>query len=154
MLRKFWNLSRRHKVLLVEIFTLTVVVRLALRVVPFHQILRLADQANRKDNPVMGRPSRHQIVRAARASARRLLGDRPCLTQALVVLYYFRRNGYPATLRIGVHKETARTLKAHAWIENGDRIEIGYIPELPNYTPLPPLSAEATAKLFANGAPR
>ncbi len=149
MLPKLFRLSPREQFLLAQTFALTAGTRLALRVVPFRAVLRAADAATPRSRAAR-RPSRRQIVRFARASARRLLGERPCLTQALVVLYLFRRHRYPARLRIGVQKRAAGRLEAHAWIESQGRIVIGRLPDLHTYTPLPPLNDEVADRLLAN----
>ena len=40
-----------------------------------------------------------------------------CLTQALVAKILLRAKGSPVDLRIGVAKDEAGALKAHAWLE-------------------------------------
>jgi len=57
---------------------------------------------------------------------RRLLPERPCLTQALVLQYLLLRRGDDAAeLHIGVAKGEDGTLQAHAWVERGGRVLIG-----------------------------
>jgi hypothetical protein len=49
------------------------------------------------------------------------------------------QHGEPAVLRIGVIKNEAGNLKAHAWVESRGRIMIGDSRDLFRYTPLPPV---------------
>lgn len=63
---------------------------------------------------------------AAHAVGRRLLPERPCLTQALVLQYLLLRRGDDsAELHIGVTKSDEEELQAHAWIERDGRVLIG-----------------------------
>lgn len=62
---------------------------------------------------------------AADAMGRRLLPERPCLTQALVLQYLLLRRGDDsAELHIGVTKSNEE-LQAHAWMERNGRVLIG-----------------------------
>ena len=63
---------------------------------------------------------------AAHAVGRRLLPERPCLTQALVLQYLLLRRGDDAAeLHIGVRKDEATDLQAHAWVEHRGQVLIG-----------------------------
>ena len=50
-----------------------------------------------------------RIVAAVEAMSRRLLGDKPCLTQALVAQRLLREDGFDSVLRIGVAKDGERS---------------------------------------------
>jgi hypothetical protein len=76
------------------------------------------------------------------AVGRRLLGDKPCLTQALVAQRFLRQRGYDTTLRIGVAKD-GRELLAHAWLEREGRVIIGGGASPVRYKPLAPVHSEA-----------
>lgn len=63
---------------------------------------------------------------AAHAVGQRLLPERPCLTQALVLQYLLLRRGDDeAELHIGVTKDEDTGLQAHAWVEHSGRVLIG-----------------------------
>jgi hypothetical protein len=72
------------------------------------------------------------------AVGRRLLGDKPCLTQALVAQRLMSQGGYDSVLRLGVAKD-GRELLAHAWLERGGRVIIGGSASPERYTPLAPV---------------
>lgn len=68
---------------------------------------------------------RERAAWAANAVGHRLLPERPCLTQALVLQYILLRGGDElAQLHIGVAKE-GEELQAHAWVERNGRVLIG-----------------------------
>jgi hypothetical protein len=88
------------------------------------------------------RPSPERIAWAVRV-ARRYVPAATCLSQALAVRTLFRRQGYPAQLRIGVTKGERGQLEAHAWVESEGKIVIGGSQDLARYTPLPSLQGES-----------
>lgn len=79
--------------------------------------------------PKTGSPTpayRRRAAWAANAVGHRLLPNRPCLTQALVLQYLLLRRGDDrAELHIGVAKGESGELLAHAWIERNGRVLIG-----------------------------
>ena len=85
--------------------------------------------------------SSDRIAWAVIAASRYVLGDKPCLTQALAAQLLLKRQGYPASLRIGVSRTAEKQLQAHAWVESKDRVVVG-AGELSRYTPLPALDGE------------
>jgi len=69
---------------------------------------------------------RKRAAWAARVVGRRLLPERPCLTQALVLQYLLLRRGDDsAELHIGVKKNKDEELQAHAWVERKGYVLIG-----------------------------
>lgn len=102
-------------------------VRLGLEVVPFRRLVRTLRRAARLFRSGRGADEEYErrVTWAVSAVGRRLLGDRPCLTEALVVEFLFHRRGLPATLQIGVDKGEGGELVAHAWVESNGRIVIG-----------------------------
>lgn len=63
-----------------------------------------------------------------------------CLTRALAAQVLLGRHGYACALRLGVTRDPANALKAHAWLEyRGAIILGGDVPGMGNFTPLPKL---------------
>lgn len=63
-----------------------------------------------------------------------------CLTQAFAAHILLKQYGYAATLRIGVMRNSAGAIIAHAWVESGEDIVVGGThAEISAYTPLPEL---------------
>ncbi len=84
------------------------------------------------------------MIWAVDAAGRRLFPEKPCLPQALVVLYGLRRRQLPAELRIGVARDSESGLLAHAWVDSEGKTVIGDLPTAGTYTPLPPLGLDRT----------
>lgn len=137
-LRRFGRLPWARRLLLVRAFALVAAMRVALKALPFRRVAegvrRLGAGTARPDHDV------HAYAHAVDAVSRRLLRDRPCLTQALALWVFARRRGYPSDLRIGVRKTPDGRVEAHAWIEQDGRILIGWLPDLDTFSVLPPIA--------------
>ena len=138
-LRKFLRLSREEKTLLLRSVALIVPLRIALWVLPSRAVFRLVARWSKRpiNGESRGRFTPEQIAWAVNASGGRLLGDGPCLTQALVLLLLFKRRGYPADLRIGVRQDGDGQIRAHAWVESAGSVVIGQVENLSDYKVLP-----------------
>lgn len=144
LLHKFFLRSREDRVLLIRALVLVFCVRVGLRLLAFRTVRRLVD------HPLVARPDgdpreawmyQRRVVASVEAVGRRLLGDKPCLTQALVARRMLRQGGVDAELRIGVTKDGA-TLLAHAWLEQEGHVVIGGQASLVRYKPLAAVGTE------------
>ncbi|MBZ5608973.1 MAG: lasso peptide biosynthesis B2 protein [Acidobacteriia bacterium] len=81
-----------------------------------------------------------RIVWAVRTAGRMVLGARPCLPLAMATQWLLWRRGILTDLRIGVMRDEAGHLDAHAWVEQDGRILIGESPALERFERLPALS--------------
>ena len=95
-------------------------VRLAVAVLPFRFLHRLAARTPRRSRSAIP-PDR--IARAVNDVAQRLPGT-TCLPQVLAAAYLCSRYGHTATLRLGVGESEGR-LTAHAWLESEGRAILG-----------------------------
>jgi hypothetical protein len=139
-LRKFFRLPRSERWLLVKAGLLLGLIRIGLRLFPFQRLKRLLDSASK--SRAANQLSSDRIVWAVTAASRYVLGDKPCLTQALAAQVLLKRQGYLASLRIGVGRTEGKQLQAHAWVESEDRVVVGGGGELSRYTPLPAFDGE------------
>lgn len=142
LLRKFVARPWADKVLLVRALGFVCGVRVGLWILPYRTVQRLMDTplAARPTGPPDPREERayqRRVVGSVEAIGRRLLGDKPCLVQALVARRFMRQGGYDTQLRIGVAKD-GRELLAHAWLEREGRIIIGGTSSRFRYKPLVP----------------
>ena len=134
--RKFLSLSLREKLLLVEAVILVLAIRVGLTLLPFSTLQKLLAKVTKKhiDQERKGRPSIDQMAWAV-AAASHCIPKATCLTQALAIQILFMREGYPASVQIGVTKGDRGELQAHAWVESqGKTINTGS--EINRYTPL------------------
>ena len=76
-----------------------------------------------------------RIVWAVRAASRYVPGA-TCLTQSLAAYLLIGRNGGAPRLHVGVMKEAAGHLKAHAWVVSDGVVVIGEGRDLARYTEL------------------
>lgn len=97
-------------------------------------------EVSAEHTPLLSNPEATRTVWAVRAVGRRLMPERPCLTQALVGRLLLARDGIDATLHIGVTK-AEDVLKAHAWLEYGDVIILGGRRSREEYRAFPALNA-------------
>lgn len=140
LLRKFFNRSWKDKVLLLHSLGLVVLVRTGLWMLPYRTVQRLMHVDT--DVPLVttqeGAPYQRRVVAAVEAVGRRLLGDKPCLVQALVAQRLLRQGGYETSLHLGVSKD-GQALLAHAWLERDGYVVIGGGRSQFKYTPLSPV---------------
>ena len=59
------------------------------------------------------------------SAAARLVPFATCLTQALAGQYMLARSGKASQIRIGINRDAAPKLAAHAWLISGDHIVLG-----------------------------
>ncbi|QXD16159.1 lasso peptide biosynthesis B2 protein [Rhodocaloribacter litoris] len=135
--RKWRRLAWPDRWLLVKALVLVMTFRVGLALFPYRRVVRFVDRTPAGE-AVRYDPAR--VARLVRAVARRLLGDRPCLPQALAVRYLLHRAGVDTVLHIGVAKGPARELLAHAWVEYRGRVLIGGESSIHRYVPLRPLT--------------
>lgn len=112
--------------------------RAALTAFPWRKVSAAFDRAEaRPVEPDLDRA--RVIVWAVDAVARRVVRQRPCLTQALVARHLLRRHGVESSLQIGAARDTDGTFRAHAWLKWEDEIVIGGRASGAAYTTFKPL---------------
>jgi hypothetical protein len=141
-LRSFVRLPWRKQKALLTAGVMITTVRAGLTFLSFETLRRyLARLARGKAN--RGQPTRAEletIVWSVQTAGRTLPDAGRCLIEALAGHVLLGRKGYATDLRIGVTRDAAGAFKAHAWLENGDRVVLGELgPELQQYTPFPAL---------------
>jgi hypothetical protein len=114
-------------------------IRLGLWVLPFGVVRRLVSRRVRcAPGPAGDGPrSPEALVRAVRRVSR-FVPCASCLTQALAAEVLLRRAGHTPRLRIGLRRDDAGTLRAHAWVELLGQVVLGDA-EVEGFTPLPTL---------------
>jgi len=140
LLRKVFRRSPADLFLAFRVAGLLLLVRIALVLLPYRVVeARLRPDAASADQPRDARRGRRTIW-AVDTTAKRLLGSRPCLTQALVARWLLAKSGYLTVLRIGVQKEQNRTdLRAHAWLEHEGLVVVGGHASRQEYRVLDPI---------------
>ena len=125
--RKLWQLSWRDRVSLVEAIFWLALAALAIAVLPFAHLGRLALF------PVCGQTPAHprrlaetrRVRWAVVACARRVPWRAMCFEQGLAVQFMLRRRGIPSVLFYGAAPDDQRGLSAHVWVRDCDVDVIG-----------------------------
>ncbi len=113
--RRFLMLTRNQRSLLLRAGGRVVLVRFALWLLPFHSVCAWAQRSRSVSSRLAATPA-EDLAWAVRATARRIpLAS--CLTRALALQSLLAQAGRCASLRIGVARDPAGGLDAHAWIE-------------------------------------
>jgi hypothetical protein len=143
-LRRFLRLQSNERWLLIKAALLLEGIKLAMRLIPFKVLRRLADRAGRT---FVRRRSRtnlpaQTVAWAVETVSQNTPGEKTCLTQALAAQVLLTRRGYSSLLHIGVVKDENGELLAHAWVECQNEIVVGGY-ELERYTLLTSLEGHS-----------
>lgn len=141
---KFARLPFAEQQLWVKAYVLLLLVRLGLWLLPFQRLQTLlthysAAPVRCKVDPRYG----NRMIRALTVLSA-YVPHATCLTQALAAQAWLERHGYATRIQIGVVKDEAGRLQAHAWLECGGNIVIGDSGDLSRYTLLPALGSTQT----------
>lgn len=124
---KFIRMPWPDKVTLFEVAALLALVRLGLLLLPYERLLAIVARFSSPRPSSRRREAGYgsSVTWAASGLGGLIVGDRPCLTQALVVRLLLNRAGRRPELKIGVTKDDKDSLRAHAWVELDGRVIIG-----------------------------
>lgn len=136
---RFARLPAAEQRLLAAAAALLAVTRIALWLFPFGVVQRAAARLERRRLPRPALPDdAKRVVWAVDVASRYIPASQNCLNRALTAKVLLARRGLSSQLRIGVRRDPAGELLAHAWVEAPEGILIGNIPLLSRYTPLHP----------------
>ena len=130
----------RRSIALLKASILVLLINAALHLFPFGSVNRVLKRLGQYSKP--DHTSADDIALNVWATAKAgaiFLGDKPCLTQALIMHWYLSRRDIPNRLQIGVRRTGDGNLEAHAWVVHHDQIIIGNLQALDEYHPLPQL---------------
>jgi hypothetical protein len=126
--RRLVRSNRRELALLAAALVLLARVRLALWLLPWRRMPAGAQPSHRMPPP---RFSIDRLEWAIRRASR-AVPYATCLTQAVALHHLLRRQGYGATVQIGVRKEGGQ-FAAHAWVECNGAPLLSSVSELTRY---------------------
>ena len=127
LIGKFFRLPRRDRQILLEAALWLAVAGLAIALLPFRQIGRLAARPiGRPEPPPRARLREVKRIRwAIVVSARRVPWHAMCFQQGLAAQFILRRRGVPSVLYYGVAPDEGGGLSSHVWVLDGDVNVIG-----------------------------
>lgn len=143
-IRTFLGADPTTRIYIVKAVLLVALYRTALETSSFRRAVRIARRLSTGGPRSFEDPMTPiRLARAVKVASGNLLKDkRPCLPQALALYTLYNRREIESTIRIGVMKDEAGKLSAHAWVEKDNLIMIGWLPDLGSFTPLPDLNLE------------
>jgi hypothetical protein len=122
--RQSWG----DRLVLIEALAWLGIARFAVGALPFHWIASYLGHRQR-ESPAMADPGQQERVRrigrAVVTMSRHTPWESQCLVQAIAAKMMLRRRGVPSTLYLGVTKDDATGLSAHAWVRSGDVVLTG-----------------------------
>ena len=126
-LRSLLALPRGDRFLLLKAATALVLVRASLTCVRFVSLQRRMARLPRGEGGGAPRDRRlpRRVAWAVALVSGHGIGTPTCLVQALTVQTLLARHGYPSRLWLGVARNPAGGLDAHAWVEADDELIIG-----------------------------
>jgi len=131
-LRKFAQLSKPERHLLIEAFMLIGTIKLTLMMLPFKTVRRLLNKAISAAQEAQ--PADPSFIRMAvwsvDVASSYVPRTKTCLPRALTVQMLLGRRGYPVQLHLGVARDEMGGLKGHAWVEYQGQAIIGGEQEL------------------------
>lgn len=125
LVTKFVGLPWSVKRTLFQVGFLLIVTRMALAVLPYRSVRAWFDRWGSTVVRLGSDEYEQLLTWAGSGLGRFVLGDKPCLTQALVVQGLLRRAGLDVDLRIGVARESDGAIRAHAWLDRSGRVILG-----------------------------
>lgn len=141
LLRKFMRLPNSEKKCFLKAVFMLFYYKLRLKTTSLQTIFTSVYTRSQK---VQSKTIDHSIApeRIARliVVAGRLVPSSTCLSKAFAGKILFAENGYNTELHLGVCKNAAVGLEAHAWLSLDGKIVLGYLPNLNRYKEFPLLT--------------
>jgi hypothetical protein len=127
LIEKFFRLPRHDRWFLLEATLWLAVAGLAIAVLPFRQIGRLASRPVRRPEPTPSARLREakRIRWAIIVSAAQVPWRTVCFQQGLAAQVMLRRRGVPSVLYYGAALDNRSGLSTHVWVRDGDVDVIG-----------------------------
>lgn len=116
--QKFWQLTSQERLLLIQALLLMPTLSLTLRIIGLQRLMKILSRTTR-ENQIM--PYAPDYAYRAANMTNLAAGQRPlqatCLQRSVVLWWLLRRKGIDSQIVLGIRKENARQLQAHAWVE-------------------------------------
>lgn len=146
-LRKFLNLNKCDRVLIINALLLLGAIRLGLKLLPFQTLRRLLARMDQPTGTLQEaeKASVDKVAWAVMVASHYIPRAR-CLAQALATQVLLERRGYPTQLRIGFTRGKGGQMSAHAWVESEGRVAIGGVGNMARYILVPIQEVEGDEK--------
>lgn len=125
---KFLKLSWSEKILFIEAFLLTGIIRFAIVFVPFKKVAKVFGKINEESIEHVSDSDKliiNKIIWAVNVIGRHTPWESKCLVKALTGQIMLKNRKLDSTLYLGVAKDEENKLIAHAWLRCGADIITG-----------------------------
>ena len=117
-----FNISLKDKLLFMEAFILTGIMRFKILKVPFNKLKKSMGTVNKESSKEISIEDA-RVVMNIREKVTIISKHTPweslCLVQAMTVQRMLKKRGLSTTLYLGVNKDKENNMRAHAWIRCG-----------------------------------
>ena len=124
---KFRRLTWADRLLVVEAMTMLILASVAIAVLPFRSVGRLAAVRTGQTEPAP--EDRARVINRVRwaiiACARRMPWRAMCFEQGFAAQRMLRRRGIASVLYFGASPDDRKGLAAHVWVRDGDTDVVG-----------------------------
>ena len=118
-----FKISIKEKLLFLEAFILTGVMRFKILKIPFNKLNQQLGTYNEESSKHVDK-EQYKTVKQIRSTVVHISKHTPweslCLVQAMTVQKMLKKRGISTTVYLGVNKDTSNNMKAHAWIRCGE----------------------------------
>jgi hypothetical protein len=139
-LHRFKRISWAQRRVLAEACLLVPLVHQLQQRLPFARwhplLLARAASAQRRGARVA---SAQDVAWAVGVAADWLPGEFKCLPRAYAAHWLLARHGYPSEVQVGVARDAAGKVEAHAWVVHQDQIVVGLVEDMRRFVRLPDL---------------
>ena len=124
-LRKFFSLPAKERLILVKAFFLLIIIRLGLWLIPFRTLQKTLERLFHYPATSHKPSLSPKKVSWAVSAVSLYVPSATCLAQALSLQALLSQEGIHSDLRIGVARDDASGITAHAWLEIDGTVIIG-----------------------------
>lgn len=128
ILNKVFNLSWRKKILMLEFFVISGLIRFGVLFIPFRKLASIAGNYNQESDDQLSEAQVNIVNELGWISevvSRHTPWMSKCLVKALTTLLMLKRRKISSTVYLGVAKDQESNLVAHAWLRSGRIIVTG-----------------------------
>jgi Transglutaminase-like superfamily len=141
-LHRFKRISWVQRRVLAEACVLVPLVHQLQQRLPFsrwHPLLLARAAAALEGRAGVRPPSAEDVAWAVGVAAEWLPGAYKCLPRAYAAHWLLARHGHASEVQVGVARDTAGHVEAHAWVVHGGRVVVGAVEDLQRFVRLPDL---------------
>lgn len=125
---KFIKVPFSIKLLLIEVFILTGIIRLAVIIIPFKKLVKFFGRHNEESSREINDTEKAFagiVAWAVNIVSKITPWKNTCIVKALTAQILLTRRKVSSTLYLGVAKDDKNNLEAHAWLRSGENIITG-----------------------------